>query len=444
MQQKKPFYKSLAFQVFIGICIGVTLGFIYPAFAKELKPLGVGFIKLIKSMIAPIIFGTVVTGIAKMGDMKKVGRVGLKAIIYFEVLTTMALMIGLVMVHVIQPGVGVNADPASLDMKGISAFTTGAQHLTTVDFLLNIIPTSVVDGFAKGEILQVLLFSCLFGVALAHLGKKGQTVLNMIDEFTKGMFVVVGYIMKLAPLGAGGAMAFAIASFGGKTLTALLYLLIGVYGTAIIFVVFILGFVCKLAGFSLWKYLMYIKEEFLIVMGTSTSESVLPRLMVKLENLGCAPAVVGLVVPTGYTFNLDGTSIYLTMAAIFIAQATNTHLSIGQEATILGILLLTSKGAAAVAGGGFICLAATLSTVPTLPIAGLALLLGVDWFMATCRALTNMVGNGVACIVVARWENAINLKQMHSVLNGETWMQAQAPEELLAVQEAGGANNHKA
>ena len=434
--QKKPFYKSLAFQVFIGICIGVTLGFLYPSFAKELKPFGVGFIKLIKAMIAPIIFGTVVTGIAKMGDMKKVGRVGLKAIIYFEVLTTFALVIGLVMVHVVQPGVGLNADPASLDIKGLSAFTTGAQHLSTVDFLMNIIPMSVVDAFAKGEILQVLLFSCLFGAALAHLGKRGENVLHFIDDFTKGMFVVIGYIMKLAPLGAGGAMAFAIASFGGHTLTALLYLLASVYGTAILFVVVVLGIVSKLAGFSLWKFFLYIKEEFFIVMGTSSSETVLPRLMVKLENAGCAPAVVGLVVPTGYTFNLDGTSIYLTMAAIFIAQATNTPLTWGQEATILGVLLLTSKGAAAVAGGGFICLAATMSTIPTLPIAGLALLLGVDWFMATCRALTNMIGNGVACIVVAKWENAINLKQLHCVLNGETWQEAQEPEEIMATEEA--------
>ena len=434
--QKKPFYKSLAFQVFIGICIGVALGFLYPSFAKELKPFGVGFIKLIKAMIAPIIFGTVVTGIAKMGDMKKVGRVGLKAIIYFEVLTTFALVIGLVMVHVVQPGVGLNADPASLDIKGLSAFTTGAQHLSTVDFLMNIIPMSVVDAFAKGEILQVLLFSCLFGAALAHLGKRGENVLHFIDDFTKGMFVVIGYIMKLAPLGAGGAMAFAIASFGGHTLTALLYLLASVYGTAILFVVVVLGIVAKLAGFSLWKFFLYIKEEFFIVMGTSSSETVLPRLMVKLENAGCAPAVVGLVVPTGYTFNLDGTSIYLTMAAIFIAQATNTPLTWGQEATILGVLLLTSKGAAAVAGGGFICLAATMSTIPTLPIAGLALLLGVDWFMATCRALTNMIGNGVACIVVAKWENAINLKQLHCVLNGETWQEAQEPEEIMATEEA--------
>jgi aerobic C4-dicarboxylate transport protein len=301
---------------------------------------------------------------------------------------------------------------------------------------MNIIPMSVVDAFAKGEILQVLLFSCLFGAALAHLGKRGENVLHFIDDFTKGMFVVIGYIMKLAPLGAGGAMAFAIASFGGHTLTALLYLLASVYGTAILFVVVVLGIVAKLAGFSLWKFFLYIKEEFFIVMGTSSSETVLPRLMVKLENAGCAPAVVGLVVPTGYTFNLDGTSIYLTMAAIFIAQATNTPLTWGQEATILGVLLLTSKGAAAVAGGGFICLAATMSTIPTLPIAGLALLLGVDWFMATCRALTNMIGNGVACIVVAKWENAINLKQLHCVLNGETWQEAQEPEEIMATEEA--------
>jgi aerobic C4-dicarboxylate transport protein len=430
----KKFYSSLYFRVMVGIAIGILLGFQAPEFAKELKPLGTGFIALIRMMIAPIIFGTVVAGIAKMGDMKKVGRVGIKALIYFELVTTLALAIGLVMVHVIGPGVGMNVDPSSLDTKGIAKFTTGAHDLSTVGFILNIIPSSVVDAFAKGDILQVLLFSCLFGFALAHMGKKGERVVQFIDEFTHGMFVAIGYIMKLAPFGAMGAIAFAVGNFGGKTLGGLGLLLLGVYGTAFLFIVVVLGTIAKLNGFSLWKFFLYIKEEFFIVMGTSSSETVLPRLMAKLENAGCAQSVVGLTIPTGYTFNLDGTSIYLTMAAVFIAQATNTHLTFGQELTILGILLLTSKGAAAVAGGGFICLAATLSSIPTLPVAGLVLLLGVDWFMATCRALTNLMGNGVATIVVANWENALDKDRLHSVLSGDAAMEQQleeSPEEAL-------------
>lgn len=417
-ENKAPFYTSLLFQVSVGIAAGIALAFLAPAFAKDLKPLGTGFIKFIRMMIAPIIFGTVVVGIAKMGDMKKVGRVGLRALIYFEAVTVLALIIGLVMVHVLQPGAGVNADPAKLDVSGLSQFTEGAKHLSTVDFILNIIPSTVVDAFAKGEILQVLLFSCIFGFGLASMGEKGKGVLSFIEEFNHCMFLGIGYIMRLAPVGAMGAMAFAVASFGSGTLESLFKLLVGVYGTALLFVVLVLGSICKMAGFSLWKLLRYIKEEVFIVLGTSSSETVLPRLLVKLENAGCAKSVVGLVVPTGYTFNLDGTSIYLTMAAIFIAQATNTPLTWGQEAAILGILLLTSKGAAAVAGGGFICLAATLSTVPTLPIAGLSLLLGVDWFMAICRALTNMIGNSVACIVVAKSENALDAERLKAVLDG--------------------------
>jgi aerobic C4-dicarboxylate transport protein len=431
----KRFYHALAFQVAVGIAIGITLGFIRPDWAVALKPLGTGFIKLIRMMIAPIIFGTVVVGIAKMGDMKKVGRVGIKAIVYFEVLTTIALVIGLIMVHVIQPGVGVNADPSQLDTKGIAQFTGPGKMMSTVDFIMNIIPNTVVDAFAKGEILQVLFFACLFGAALAAMGERGRSVVHFIDEFTQGLFKAIGYIMKVAPLGAMGAIAFAVASFGGGTLKSLGLLLVGVYGTAFLFIAVVLNIVAKIAGFSLWKFLKYIKEEFFIVMGTSSSETVLPRLMVKLENAGCARSVVGLTIPTGYTFNLDGTSIYLTMAAVFIAQATNTHLTFGQEMTILGILLLTSKGAAAVAGGGFICLAATMSAIPTLPVAGLALLLGVDWFMATCRALTNMVGNGVATIVVARWENALDKAKLDRVLNAESEEMADAPEELMIEEE---------
>jgi aerobic C4-dicarboxylate transport protein len=443
--KKKRFYSSLLFQVSVGIIIGVTLGFVNPDIAKQLKPLGIGFIKMIKMMIGPIIFGTIVVGIAKMGDMKKVGRVGVKALVYFELVTTIALILGLIVVNIVQPGAGLNADPAKMDMKGISAFTTGAKSLSTVDFLMNIIPSSVVDAFAKGEILQILFFSCLFGAALSAMGDKGKAVVHIIDEFTHGMFKGIGYIMRLAPLGAGGAMAFAIGSFGSATLSTLGMLLASVYGTAIFFVIFILGTIAKIAGFSLWKLFKYIKEEFFIVMGTSSSETVLPRIMAKLENAGIQKSVVGLVIPTGYTFNLDGTSIYLTMAAVFIAQAFNINLPISDQITMLLIMLLTSKGAAAVAGGGFICLAATLSAINTgVPVVGLALLLGVDWFMATCRALTNLMGNCVAGVVVARWEDSIDMVRFHKVLNNETVVEAESPEQELIEREEKGWAKEKA
>ena len=443
--KKKRFYSSLLFQVSVGIIVGVTLGFVNPDIAKQLKPLGIGFIKMIKMMIGPIIFGTIVVGIAKMGDMKKVGRVGVKALVYFELVTTIALILGLIVVNIVQPGAGLNADPAKMDMKGISAFTTGAKSLSTVDFLMNIIPSSVVDAFAKGEILQTLFFSCLFGAALSAMGDKGKAVVHIIDEFTHGMFKGIGYIMRLAPLGAGGAMAFAIGSFGSATLSTLGMLLASVYGTAIFFVVFVLGTIAKIAGFSLWKLFKYIKEEFFIVMGTSSSETVLPRIMAKLENAGIQKSVVGLVIPTGYTFNLDGTSIYLTMAAVFIAQAFNINLPISDQITMLLIMLLTSKGAAAVAGGGFICLAATLSAINTgVPVVGLALLLGVDWFMATCRALTNLMGNCVAGVVVARWEDSIDMARFHKVLNNETVVEAESPEQELIEREEKGWAKEKA
>ncbi len=434
---KQKFYNNLLFQVSVGMAIGITIGFTCDPkwIDMYLKPLGIGFIKLIRMLIAPIIFGTVVVGIAKMGDMKKVGRVGIKALLYFEVVTTFALLIGLVVVNLYHPGAGVNADPSKLDIGQIAKFTAGAKKLSTVDFFMNIIPTTVIQAFAEGEILQVLLFSCLFGAALSAMGERGKPVVHIIDEFTHGFFKCIHYIMRLAPIGAGGAIAFAVSKFGGGTLAALGQLLIGVWGTAFLFVVFILGSICKLAGFSLWKLFKYIKEEFFIVMGTSSSETVLPRLIVKLENLGVQKSVVGLVIPTGYSFNLDGTSIYLTMATVFIAQAFNIDLSIGQQITILFVLMLTSKGAAAVAGGGFICLAATLSSLQVLPVSGLVLLLGVDWFMATCRALTNMIGNSVACVVVGKWENAVDLTRMHRVLNNELDLEAADPEEVLIERE---------
>jgi aerobic C4-dicarboxylate transport protein len=418
VSKKRAFFSSLLFRVTIGIVIGIVIGLLSPEVAKALRPLGMGFIKMIRFVIAPIIFGTVVVGIAKMGDMKKVGRVGVKALLYFEFLTTFAMVIGLVMVNWLRPGAGINADPKALDVGQIAKFTEGAKHLSTSDFLMNIIPDTVFDAFTKGDILQVLFFAVLFGMAMAGLGKKGERVVGIIEEVTHGFFKCIHYIMQLAPIGAGAAIAFAVAKFGTGTLSGLGELLLGVWGTAFLFVAVVLGIVCKLAGFSLWKLLKYVSEEFFIVLGTSSSETVLPRLMTKLENLGIEPGVVGLVIPTGYSFNLDGTSIYLTMAAVFIAQAFNIDLTIGQQLTILLVLLLTSKGAAAVAGGGFICLAATLASLHVLPVSGLVLLLGVDWFMATCRALTNMIGNAVACVVVAKWENSVDNERLMAVLDG--------------------------
>lgn len=391
-----------------------------------MKPLGDGFIKLIKMMIAPIIFTTVVVGIASMGDMKKVGRVGVKALIYFEVLSTIALFIGLMVVKLYQPGAGINANVASLDTKAIASYATAAQSLNTVDFLLNIIPGNVVDAFAKGEILQVLLFSILFGLALSAMGERGKVVVKFLDDFSHALFGVIGMIMKLAPIGAFGAMAFTIGKYGIHTLVSLGKLMAGVYTTSALFVFIVLGLVCRFNGFSIWQFLKYIKEEIFIVLGTSSSESVLPRMMTKLEELGASKSVVGMVIPTGYSFNLDGTSIYLTMAAIFIAQATNVHLTIGQELTILAVLMLTSKGAAAVTGGGFITLAATLGSMGgVLPVAGLTLLLGVDRFMSEARAITNLIGNGVATVVVARWENEFDEEKAHKILTaGESVIEA--------------------
>jgi aerobic C4-dicarboxylate transport protein len=427
----RPLYKRLYLQVLAAIVAGAVLGVLSPDLGASLKPLGDGFIKLIKMMIAPIVFTTVTVGIAKMGHMNQVGRVGVKALVYFEVVSSVALLIGLAVVNVYRPGAGVNADVASLDVKAVDAYASSARSMSTVDFLLNIIPSSVVDAFAKGEILQVLLFSVLFGLALLSLGDKGVQLVKLIDQLSHAMFSIIGMIMKLAPIGAFGAMAFTIGKYGIGTMVSLGKLMASVYITCLLFVFVVLGAIARLAGFSVWRLIVYLKEEILIVLGTSSSESALPRMMVKLENLGCARPVVGLVIPTGYSFNLDGTSIYLTMAAIFVAQATNTPLSLGQQVTILGVLLLTSKGAAAVTGGGFITLAATLSTTHTIPVAGLALLLGIDRFMSEARAITNLIGNGVATIVVARWEGALDSARMLRVLKGETEQEADAPEGVL-------------
>jgi aerobic C4-dicarboxylate transport protein len=413
-------YKNLYFQVLTAIVFGVALGYFYPTLGAQMKPLGDGFIKLIKMMIAPIIFTTVVVGIARMGDMKAVGRVGLKTLLYFEVVSTIAMAIGLIVVNVFQPGAGINADPKALDAQSIASYTSGAQQLHGIDFVMNIIPNTVIDAFAKGDILQVLLFSVLFGAALARLGERGRPVVNFIEQLSHAFFGTIALIMRVAPIGAFGAMAFTIGAFGIGTLLSLGKLMAGVYTTSFLFIFVVLALIARFTGFSLWQFLKYIKEEILLVLGTSSSETALPGMMRKMERVGCAKTVVGLVIPTGYSFNLDGTSIYLTMAAVFIAQATNVPLSLGQQLGMLMVLLLTSKGAAAVTGGGFITLAATLASIGTIPVEGLALLIGVDRFMSESRAITNLIGNGVGTTVVARWEHALDMDQMHSVLSGKT------------------------
>lgn len=428
---KRPFYRSLYLQVLTAVVIGVALGHFYPQLGADMKPLGDGFIKLIKMIIAPIIFCTVVVGIAGMEDMKKVGKTGGLALLYFEVVSTLALIVGLVIVNLVQPGSGMNVDASTLDTKSIAAYTAPGKMVGTVDFLLNVIPTSVVDAFAKGEILQVLLFSVLFGFALHKFGGRGTMVFDFIEKTSHVLFDIVGIIMKVAPIGAFGAMAFTIGKYGVGSLLSLGKLMGTFYLTCLIFVFVVLGLIARFHGFSIWKFIKYIKEELLIVLGTSSSESVLPRMMEKMENLGAKKTVVGLVIPTGYSFNLDGTSIYLTMAAVFIAQATNTPMTLMQEVTLLGVLLLTSKGAAGITGSGFIVLAATLSAVGTVPVAGLALILGIDRFMSEARALTNLVGNGVATIVVAKWTGELDTQRLDAALNNETWEEAQEPEVLL-------------
>ncbi|MCG9076719.1 dicarboxylate/amino acid:cation symporter [Laribacter hongkongensis] len=418
--QSRKLYKSLYFQVIVAIICGVLLGHFMPDSGTAMKPLGDGFIKLVKMMITPIIFCTVVVGIAGMEDMKKVGRVGGKALLYFEVVTTLALIIGLVVVNVLKPGAGMNVDPATLDTGAIAKYTAKAGEQSVVDFVLHIIPNSVVGAFAEGEILQVLLFSVLFGFALSMMGQSGKPVVKLVEDISHALFAAIGFIMKLAPIGAFGAMAFTIGKYGVSSLSSLAALMGSFYLTCLLFIGLVLGTITRFCGFSIWKLVRYIKEELLIVLGTSSSESALPRLMAKLEQLGCQKSVVGLVVPTGYSFNLDGTSIYLTMAAIFIAQACGIELTLPQELTIIGVLLLTSKGAAGVTGSGFITLAATLATVPDIPVAGLALILGIDRFMSEARALTNLVGNTVATVVVAKWENALDSDKLAAELHNPT------------------------
>jgi aerobic C4-dicarboxylate transport protein len=415
----KPLYRTLWFQVLVGMAIGVLLGHFYPSTGAAMKPLGDAFIKLIKMIIAPIIFVTVVGGICKMSNMKEVGRIGVRALVYFEVASTLALLIGLVVAVVFQPGAGFNADPATLDVRAVAAYgASPSAKMTTTEFLMDIVPTTIVDAFAKGHILQIMLFSILFGLALLKLGEKGRKLVEFLDQVSDGLFATLAIIMNLAPIGTFGAMAFAVGAYGIGTLVPLGKVVVAVYVTCVLFILLVLGAFARLAGFRILKFLAYLKEEILIVLATSTSEVVLPRLMTKLEQLGCRRSVVGLVVPTGYSFNQDGSAIYQTIAALFIAQAMNIKLSWGEIITFLLVLKVTSKAAAGVSGSAFVALAATLSSVHTVPVAGMALLLGIERFMSMARGTTNMIGNGVATIVVARWDNALDVAQMNLVLGG--------------------------
>ena len=402
------YLRSLYVQVLAAIVLGVTLGALAPDWAVPLKPLGDGFIKLIKMLIAPIIFTTVVAGIAGMGDMKKVGRVGMKALIYFEVTTTLALIIGLIVGNVFAPGAGVHANVATLDAASVSAYTKAAAQLSTVDWLLHLIPSTFVGAFVDGDILQVLVIALFSGFALARLGEQARPVTNLLHEGARMFFSIVSLVTRLAPIAAFGAMAFTVGKYGLGSLTALAKLMACVYLTCAVFIVVVLGGIAHAGGFSLWKILRYVREELMIVIGTSSSEVALPGLMDKMERAGCARSVVGLVVPTGYSFNLDGTCIYLTMAALFIAQATDTALSPSGQIGLLVVLLITSKGAAGVTGSGFIVLAATLAATGTVPVAGMALILGVDRFMSEARAITNFIGNTVATLVVSKWDGAFD------------------------------------
>ena len=405
--RKKPFYTSLSWQVLFGIAVAIVVGYFRPAFAITMKPLGDGFIRLITMIIALIIFCTVVTGIAGMEDMKKVGRVGGKALLYFEVVSTLALLIGLAVANVTHPGSGFNVNPASLDSKAVASYAGAAKAQTVTDFILHIIPTTIVDAFARGDILQVLLIAILFGFALSKVGPRCKPLVEMFDGLTHAVFGVINIVMRLAPLGAFGAMAYTVGQFGITSLRPLLRLILTFYATSILFLLVVLGVVGWIVGFGIFKFLAYIKEEILLTLATSSSEPALPTLMAKMEQLGCSKSLVGLVVPTGYTFNTDGSALYMTLAALFVAQATNTHLTFLQQMTIFSVAILTSKGESGVQGASFIALVGTLSVIPAIPVAGMALILGIDRFMSMFRGLVNMIGNGVATLVIARWDNEL-------------------------------------
>jgi aerobic C4-dicarboxylate transport protein len=418
MPKRRPIWRSLYFWVLVGILLGIIVGWLFPEWGRSLKPLGDGFIKLVKMIITPVIFLTVVTGIAGMSDLRAFGRVGAKAMAYFLVFSTLALAVGLIVGNVVQPGRGLNVDPRTLDQEAVANYVDKSHEQSVTDFLLGIIPDTVVSAFTSGSILQVLFVSILFGIALAMIGERGDRLLASLRTITAVVFRMVHMLMYAAPFGAFGAMAFTIGAYGIGTLQNLAALIATFYGTALLFVILVLGLVARAAGFSLLGLIRYIKDELLLVLGTSSSESAMPLLMEKLERAGCPKSVVGLVVPTGYSFNLDGTNIYMSLAALFIAQATNTPLSIGDQLLLMAVAIISSKGAAGVTGSGFIVLAATLSVVPSVPVAGMALILGVDRFMSECRALTNFVGNAVATIVVARWERAIDLAQLRAAFAG--------------------------
>ena len=415
---RRPLLGPLWLQVLVAIVFGILMGIFFPRFAVALKPLGDGFVRLIRMTLAPIIFASVVIGIARMGDLKEVGRVGVKALIYFEVVSTISLLMGLLAVTLLHPGRGMNIDAATLDTKAIAGYTATAQHLGVADFLLNIIPSSIGDAFVSGNVLQIILFGVLFGLALAQFREAARPLVNILDLFLRGLFGIVRFVMRLAPIGAFGGMAYTIGQYGLRSLKPLAQFTAEVWVVSIVFVVVVLGGIARAAGFSLFKLLRYFREEILITLGTSSSEAVMAPLMLKLEQLGCEQSIVGMVMPAGYTFNAGGTAIYLSMGAIFIAQATNTHLSLADELVVLLVLMLTSKGSAGVAGAGFVTLAATLSTMHQIPAAGLVLLLGVEQFTNAARAVTNIIGNGVATIVVAKWEHAFDNQRATLILNG--------------------------
>jgi aerobic C4-dicarboxylate transport protein len=417
--RERPFYMGLSFQVLAGVAIAIVLGYFSPTKAIAMKPLGDVFIRLITMIITLVIFCTLVTGIAGMEDMKKVGRVGGKALLYFEVVSTLALLIGLVVGNVVHPGSGLNVDPATLDPKAVAEYAGQAKAQSVTEFLVHIIPNTVVDAFTRGDILQVLLVSLLFGFALSLAGPRCKPLLDLLDALSRVVFGVVAILMRFAPIGAFGAMAFTIGKYGLASLGPLAKLMATLYITSVLFVILVLGIIARLAGFRILRFLWFLREEILLVLATSSSEPALPSLMAKLEKLGCSKALVGLVVPTGYTFNADGTSLYMTLAALFVAQATHTHLTLVQQFTILGVALLTSKGASGVQGAAFIALVATMMVIPTIPVAGMALILGIDRFLSMCRAAVNMTGNAVATLVVARWENELDSNTLRKNLAGE-------------------------
>jgi aerobic C4-dicarboxylate transport protein len=434
-EARRPFWRTLYFQVLVAIVLGVLVGWLFPDTGRALKPLGDGFIKLVKMIITPVIFLTVVTGIAGMSDLKAFGRVGAKALAYFLTFSTLALIVGLVIGNVVRPGDGLNVDPATLDTGAVAGYVTQAQERSLTEFVLHIIPDTMVSAFTSGEILQVLLVAILFGIALTLIGEKGERLLGALRVITAVVFRMVHILMYAAPIGAFGAMAFTIGQYGLGTLANLAALIATFYLTALLFVIVVLGLVARAAGFSLLGLVRYIKDELLLVLGTSSSESAMPLLMEKLERAGCPKPIVGLVVPTGYSFNLDGTNIYMSLAALFIAQATNTELSLADQLLLMAVAIISSKGAAGVTGSGFIVLAATLSVVPTIPVAGMALILGVDRFMSECRALTNFIGNAVATIVVARWERAVEPKQLQAAFRGEGGELTETESDALQIEE---------